>query len=285
MRSQPLHEFGGQGPVLHLAVANGFPPQTYSPLLVPLTERFRVVSLPPRPLWPDPPPPAGVHSWSSIAGDLLAGLAQHQLRDVIGVGHSLGSIISLLAAVEASGCFRAVILLDPPLLPPWFLLGARLLQAVGLGGRLPLVQGALRRRHRFASHDEAFNYWRGKPLFHDWPDAALRLYVESMLRPAANGDGLELAWSREWEAQLYRTLYTRPWSLLKRIPAGLPVLAIRGATSHIFTAASARAFCRVLPGAELVEIEGAGHLFPHTAPDATRDAIVRWLHERGLSSS
>lgn len=276
MTSQPLYDFGGQGPVMQLAVANGFPPQTYQPLLGPLTARYRVVCLPPRPLWPDPPPPSSITSWRSLGDDLLAGMARYGLRDVIGVGHSFGAVALLLAAVEAPDSFRALILLDPPLLSPWFLRGVRAMQSLGLGGRLPLAQGALRRRHRFASVDEAFAYWRGKPLFRDWPDATLRLYAESMARPAADGDGLELAWSREWEAKYYRTLYTGSWGLLRRLPPGLPLLAVRGTTTYAFPAASARAFCRLLPAASLVEIE-AGHLFPHTAPDTTRDAMVRWL--------
>lgn len=42
----PLYHLGGQGTPLHLAVANGFPPAVYQPLLTPFTEMYRVVSLP-----------------------------------------------------------------------------------------------------------------------------------------------------------------------------------------------------------------------------------------------
>ncbi|MFC2031070.1 hypothetical protein ACFLWA_10115 [Chloroflexota bacterium] len=45
-----LHDFGGSGPTLHLAHANGFPPGTYGPLAETLTGGYRVVALPSRPL-------------------------------------------------------------------------------------------------------------------------------------------------------------------------------------------------------------------------------------------
>lgn len=78
-------------PTMHLAVANGFPPLTYTPLLGPLTDRYRVVSLPPRPLWSNPPSPETLTSWRVLADDLLAGMREYDLRDVIAVGHSFGS--------------------------------------------------------------------------------------------------------------------------------------------------------------------------------------------------
>ena len=51
---QPLYDFGGEkdAPPTHIAVANGFPPETYIPLVRPLLEDYHVVSLPPRAMWP-----------------------------------------------------------------------------------------------------------------------------------------------------------------------------------------------------------------------------------------
>ena len=39
MTDYPLTEFGGSGPLMVISLANGFPPQTYRPLLDPLTDR------------------------------------------------------------------------------------------------------------------------------------------------------------------------------------------------------------------------------------------------------
>ncbi len=277
----PIYEFGGSGPVLHLAAANGFPPATYHPLLEPLTRRYRVVSLLPRPLWPDPPPPADLASWRELATDLLEGLRAHSLTDVVAVGHSLGGVLSLLAVLAEPGRFRALALLDPVILPPRVTFAIWLARALGLQARLPLVQGALRRRARFSSVEEAFDYWRSKPLFRGWPEETLRLYARSMTCPAASGDGLELAYPPEWEARIYQTVPADLWREVPRLRGLLPVLVVRGADTDTFTGASARRFCRLVPEAAYAVVEGHGHLFPHTAPGETCGLLEAWLAEVG----
>ena len=107
--TQPLIELCGEAgaPLLHMMPANGFPPQTYLPLLRQLSQ-FRSICMPPRALWGDEPPPAGYRSWNADADDLLSGLEQRELRDIVLVGHSLGGIVSLLALLKAPERFKAL---------------------------------------------------------------------------------------------------------------------------------------------------------------------------------
>jgi pimeloyl-ACP methyl ester carboxylesterase len=279
---QPLYEYGGSGAVIHMALANGFPPQTYQPLLQPLTARYRVVSLPPRPLWTDPPPPQSIRSWRSLGDDLLAGMRLYDLTSVIAIGHSFGGIASIVAAAQEPERFRGLVLLDPTIFTPDKLRLIGLLRRLGFSARMPLAQKALRRRARFASVDDAYTYWRGKRLFYDWSDEAVRLYAEGLTRPAADGSGLELAWSPEWEAHYYTTLMTETWRYLRKLPPTLPLLTVRGLLSDTFLADAAARLRALLPHMEYVEIVNHGHLFPQAAPDETRAAIERWLEKHRL---
>ena len=272
---QPIFEYGGQGPVMHMALANGFPPETYRPLLDPLTEQYRVVSLPPRALWNPAPPPTTMQTWEDTADDLLTGLMTHNLTDVIGVGHSLGGVATLLAAIKMPGRFRAVILLDPTIFPPHVLWGLRLMKWVGLQGRFPLVQKALRRRAHFEDVDAAFEYWRGKRLFKDWDDETLWLYVQGLTRP--DDDGVTLTWSPAWEARYYATVYLDSWRQVPKLDGLLPVLTIRAANSNTFFADSAKRMRRKVPSMTYKEILDAGHLFPQSHPDVTRTLMQEWL--------
>src|ERR1051326_6424365 len=71
----PLFDLGGSGPMVLLAPANGFPPETYTSALEPLLAGHRVVSLPPRAMWPDAGmPPERPGSWTELADDLLEGM-------------------------------------------------------------------------------------------------------------------------------------------------------------------------------------------------------------------
>lgn len=282
MTSYPLYDIGGAGPVLHLAVANGFPPHTYRPLLEPLTDAYRVVSLPPRALWPGiGAPPEQPGSWRELADDLLAGLRQHDLTGVIAVGHSFGGVASLLAALADPQRFHALILLDPTILPPPVMDAIRTVRQQNGELRLPLVDGALKRRSRFADYGEAFAYWRGKPLFSDWTDSALHLYTESMTRPAPDG-GLELTWNPLWEAYYYQSIYTEVWDDLPRLDGLLPILVVGGETTDTFVTESRDLVRKLLPHATHATVSGRGHLFPHSAPAETRRIIRGWLNSTGL---
>jgi pimeloyl-ACP methyl ester carboxylesterase len=263
-------------PTACLAIANGFPPETYQPLARALAAQLQIISPLPRPLWPDPPPPQEKGLWRRIASDLLAAIRQRDLHDIIGIGHSMGGVFTTMAAVDDPTRFRALILLDPSLLAPPLPLAARATQVLGLAGQLSLARNALHRRATFPSTAAAYDYWKDKPLFADWPAESLHLYAQSMTRPGPDG-GVELAWPRAWEAVVYRTYPARPWATIARLRGRMPILVIRGGLSDTFTSRSAIAFRRRAPQAEIAVIEGHGHLFPHTAPRETADVIADWL--------
>lgn len=276
--SQPLCELVGEDrrqPIIHLAVANGFPPQTYLPLFRPLT-RFRVVSLLPRALWNTEPPPTVLRDWSELADDLVDGLRAYKLTGIIAVGHSFGGIASILAAIREPSRFRALCLLDPTLLPPPAMEFMRQVQKDGAVDQLPLVQAATRRKRRFASIEDAYANFRSKPLFQDWSDEAVRLYADYGMRPLAKEPGVELAWSAEWEAYYYSTLYTWTWDAIPNLRGKLPILAVRGTSSDTFFPEAAEKLRGLLPEMAYAEVEG-GHLFPQSAPDETRRILLDWI--------
>jgi pimeloyl-ACP methyl ester carboxylesterase len=271
---QPIYEYGGQGQVMYMAVANGFPPQTYAPLVKPFTTQYRVVSLPPRALWPGEQPPDVLHDWHMVADDLSQGLEQYDLRDVIAIGHSFGGIASILTAVAHPERFRALVLLDPTIFPQSAMDVMAQMQSDGSIRDFPLVQGAMRRKRSWATVEEAYAYFKGKTLFATWPDETVRLYAESGTKAAAE-DGVELAWPPEWEAYYFSTLYTKTWDELPKLK--LPLLVIRGGDSDTFQAESAEQLRALLPEAAYAEIAGHGHMFPQSAPDETRQIIAEWL--------
>lgn len=272
----PIYDFGGSGQIINLLPANGFLPETYISLLRPLTKHYHVICMLPRALWQDEKPPTLLHQWDMLADDLLAGLAYHNLDNVIAIGHSFGGTASMIAAVRQPECFSALCLLDPTFFRPEWLEALEQMQRDGSIIEFPLVQGAMRRRRAFETKDEAFAYFRTKKLFADWSDESLQLYVDYGLQPAING-GFELRWSPEWEAYYFSTGFTRSWEVAPKLRGLLPVLAIGGSTTDTFVPEIAAMLQDVLPEATFAEIEGHGHLFPQTAPQQTEVLISRWL--------
>ena len=274
----PIYDFGGSGQVINLLPANGFPPETYLPLLRPLTDQYRVICMLPRAFWPNEQPPSELRQWDMLSEDLLAGLAYHQIDNVIAIGHSFGGIASMIATVREPQRFSALCLLDPTFFRPEWLEGMEQMQRDGSINEFPLVQGALRRRRTFESADEAFIYFRSKRLFTDWPDSNLRLYAEYGLQPAVNG-GFELRWPTGWEAYYFSTGFTRSWQVAPKLRGLLPVLAIGGGTSDTYVPEIAAMLRDELPEVTFAEVEGHGHLFPQSAPEQTLAIIKPWLQQ------
>lgn len=275
---QTLIELTGDAsaPLLNFMPANGFPAQTYLPMLRGLAG-FHGISLPPRALWGDQAAPTAFRSWRDAADDLLQGLERNDLRDIVAVGHSLGGVLSMLALIKEPARFRALIMLDPVLLPQATL---DMLAAARDAGRIddmPLVQGARRRRRFFDSREDAYSRFREKPIFADWPAEALRLYVEHGLRARENGAGFQLTWSPDWEAHYFATVYHDIWRDLPELNALAPTLIIRAEYSNTFPDASLAKARSLVPEAAFHEMKGQGHLFPQAAPLETARIIGEWL--------
>jgi pimeloyl-ACP methyl ester carboxylesterase len=273
VQADVVRDFGGQGAVVHLAHANGFPPGTYRPLAEHLAERYHVLALPSRPMWPGSRPESAP-TWRPMAGDLIEGLEDLGLRGIAGMGHSLGGVLTMWAAIDRPDLFRAVVLIEPVILPPIWLLGLRVARWLGLKQWQPLVQGALNRHRTWPSRQAAFEHYREKPLFARWSDDALWAYVESGL--IEGGDGLfELAYPPDWEAHIYATISTSIW---RDVPLlNTPALVLRGERSDTFRAQAQARLARLLPQAQMVTIAGAGHLVPMERPTETAEAILDFL--------
>lgn len=265
-------DFGGVGPVMHLAPANGFPPESYRPLAVVLTDHFQVVGYRPRPLWPGSRP-AEMRHWRDLATDLLNDLEERGGGPFIGIGHSLGGILTLYAALARPALFRCLVLLDPVLLPRHMLPLVWLSRRIGQEHRSPLAQGAARRRDRFSSVDEARQRYHRRGAFTDFVPDALEGYLEGGLRSEGD-EAVTLAWPKSWEAHIFAKVPIDTWDAVGRL--GLPLLLMRGTNSDLIIDRSWRQLKRHLPAAQLGEISG-GHMFPLERPEETAQAIIRFV--------
>jgi pimeloyl-ACP methyl ester carboxylesterase len=281
----PSLDLGGAGPDLHFANANGYPVGAYRRLLATLTPRYHVQAMVARPLWAGSQPEA-LESWEPLVDDLVQYLDERGARGWIGVGHSLGAVVSAAAALRRPELFRALVLIEPVFVRPSVLALYAVFQKLGLAARVhPLVPGARRRRRAFESAEAMFARYRRAPVFAGLDDDALRDYTTAALRPGADGassGGLALAYSPEWEARVYETGPLNLWGRLHQLK--LPVLAIRGANTDTFSRAGVRALRRRLPQAEIVEVAAAGHLLPLEKPEEVGRIIQAFL-EKALGDS
>ncbi len=270
-----LHEFGGNGPVIHLAHANGFPPSTYKPFAEILTDCYKVIGFPSRPLWPGSRP-EDAPNWHVLANDLIKGLDALGLKNIIGIGHSLGGVCTMFATISRPDLFRAILLIDPVILPPNRLRLVKWMRRLGLKHRLPLVQGALRRRRVWPSQEDCYKHWRSKSFFDNWTDDSLWSYVKAGTRKRDDGH-VELIYPPEWEAHIFATPPTDVWDYVSKLRT--PTIVIRGEYTNVFKPECQSRMKTLVPSARFHLVPEAGHLMPMECPVEVGVVVRSFLEE------
>jgi len=272
-------DFGGQGPALHFAHANAYPPGSYRQMLEPLATSHNIKCIHWLPLvQPDRHP--HFHDWHELIPDLIQFIEAEFEPPILAAGHSMGAIVTMMTAVRRPDLFRAVALIDPVLLPLKKTLPLRLAPE-RWKRRLPLIAKALNRPCLWDSRDDAFAFHRRTRAFARVGDDALWDYIRAGTRETSDGK-YTLVFPREWEARIYGTC---PWTWPELSRCRVPMLAIRGSLSEVVPDPVWARWQRVLPGARFVDIGEAGHLVPLQQPGRVAGALSDFFAPFELSDN
>jgi len=265
-------EIGGEGPPLVFTHANGFPPATYGVLLHALAGSHSVEAFSSRPLWSSDDP-SGLASWHPLAEDYGSSLAVRHRTPVVGVGHSLGGVLTLLAAARRPELFSLLILLDPVIFTGRrsFLWGW--MKRLDQEHRFHLAKGASRRRDRWSDRETVRASWSKKRVFQDWDPRVFDDYLSAGVVDDPKG-GVALRYPKAWEARIFEVCPHNEWETLRRIQ--IPVLVVRGETSDTLLPGAAARMGRVMPDARIVELEGTSHFLPMEQPDQVARLVVEF---------
>ncbi|KAG1752171.1 Alpha/beta hydrolase family-domain-containing protein [Suillus lakei] len=129
-------------------------------------------------------------------------------RSLVAVGHSFGGCSSILAAVNFPALFSSMILVDPVIIQH-----RNSFNFVGF--KLP---GALTRRDRWPSREEALRLFKASSFFGIWHPDTLQLYVTYALCEDSQG-GVKLKMSSLHEALVFadRIGSNEAWELLEKV--------------------------------------------------------------------
>lgn len=249
-------------PYLYFAHANGFPGACYHKLLSLLSADFEVGYL-----------PASGHDarfpvtdgWPHLVQELEASIEGTGRTPVLGVGHSLGGFLTFMAAVRRPELFRAVILLDAPLIDRFRGSALQFVKRIGLIDRVTPAGSTRNRRSHWPDKDAAVEHFRRKRLFRHFDPDCLRDYIRYGTRP--DRDGISLVFDPDVEYSIYRTIPHDMGGLTRRlrVPAGF----IHGRDSDVAKRTGLAHTARVM---QLMAVDG-GHLFPFEAPYQAAETI------------
>jgi pimeloyl-ACP methyl ester carboxylesterase len=278
--SIPSLNFGGTGEELLFLHANGYPPDCYQPLLSRLAETYHVTAMVQRPLWPDSKP-EDVKDWHFLTEDLLRYMDAHHSTPIACVGHSMGGIALLRAALREPQRFNAIVLLDPVLLPPLVVAFWKTMRKLKLDEhRHPFLKSARKRRDQFDDLERLFQGYRRKSVFKYFDDEALRAYVVGIACPV-DGGGYQLCYSAKWEVHIYKVSIWRDMDIWRGLPAlELPTLIVRGAETDTFWERTGKLVKRKQPKIRVEALEKSTHLLALERPQEIANRIKSFFVEK-----
>ncbi len=258
-------QWPGDGPDAHFLHGNGLCAGTYAPFLKLLARDLALVASDVRGHGDSELNGKGpIRRWAPFAEDLKTVVESTLRPPVIGIGHSLGAVVTAIAAARFPHLFHRIILLDPVILPARILWLSGMLRILGLRRLQPLAMGARRRKRTFAGKDEALRrFLAGRGIFRSWSPPFIASYLECAVLER-DPETATLKCDPETEAQIFESVPLDIWRTLRRIQC--PVHVLRGEHSDTFLPDAAARIRRTLPGSRSVTVPDTGHFLPMEAP-------------------
>ena len=254
--------------------ANGYPSHCYLPMLQQL-KGCTVWAPLSRPCWATSDPNA-VNQWPLLVDDFLkfarARVAETK-QPMIAIGHSMGCIVILRAAIKEPDLFKKIIFLDPIFMPSYLVEFARMVPK-SMMKKIKLVTKTLNRPDQWSSLQQAFDFHRTKRAFKALPDTALWQYIIGGTKPV--GEQWHLKYPKAWEAWFYQNL-PRSWRYLRKL--SIPTLGIKAEHSEFLSTAAWQKWQKIQPHEKFIEFEAKHHLLPMESPVAVAHAILDFIEQ------
>jgi len=266
-------DFGGQGAVIHFAHANAYAPKTYTYFLSKLTEKFRVISMDQRPLWPNEDLNS-FSDWKILGDDIVQFVNGQNINQAILIGHSMGGIASLIAASINPQIITKVILIDPVILPEQLIHQMSEQQMEDRLRQNPMVQIALKRRNIWPTKQAAKEYFNSKSFFKKFSSQAKSDFLTHGIMELE--DGFHLSYSNKWEARIYGTV-VNPWPYLRS--NSVPMHIIKAEQSDVIDSETWNIINEQTSNCTCYELPDSGHLIPQEKPEFLSQVIFDFLED------
>lgn len=276
-------DWGGKGALTHISHATGLCAHAYTPLVNLLTQDLRIVGIDDRGHGKTTAPAetSKLKNWEIFIDDLEVFLSSFQ-EPVIAMGHSRGAVVSMLLALRRPELVRALVLIDPTILPFSVMWLVYLAKQTGLNRYIPIAARAAKRNRLWPDRKTIVETYQTKNMFKTWQKGFLEAYIEDGTRETDDGR-IRLSCEPAWESKCF-SVY--PHDLWRYIPAiEQPTLVLYGERSDTFLKSAAKRFQSKVPHAHVCCFKNTSHFVPMEKPRETARAIQSFVAENSFSKS
>jgi len=275
-------DWGGSGPLAHFSHATGLCAGTYTLLAERLRRHLRILGMDDRGHGRTRAPAIlqKLKNWDIFVDDLER-FVEYLGEPVIAMGHSRGATVSLLLAIKRPDLIRALILIDPTILPFSWMWWWYMAKLTGIARLVPIVATAAKRRSVWPDQKSMLEAYRAKTVFQTWQDGFLEAYVREGTEETGH-ETIRLCCDPAWESKCFAVCPHDIWRYIPRLQK--PVLVLYGAESDTFLASAAKRFKAKAPGVALRCFKDTGHFVPMQRPDQTAEVIAGFLKNENVFS-
>ena len=195
-------------------------------------------------------------NWNFFADQIFSVVQKENLKNIIGIGHSLGGASLSLASKRDPEIFKALLLLDPTILSNTIILLGMI-----FGNRMAI--DANKRRSQFSSLEQIKKVFKRFPIFSSWEESVFNDYINSCF--VQSTEGYKLACPPEVEAKIFNSVPLFFPNKYRNLKVRTSVVIPK--KSNVCSYSAAKKVIGDYPGSYITVLENENHFFPFENPE------------------
>lgn len=265
---------------IHFTHANGIPSASYQKFFQAFGAGYNVKAIPLIGMNAEFPV---TYRWTHLVDQVIQDIQrQFPNQQVIGLGHSFGSLLTLMCAYKRPELFSQLVMMDPP-----FVIGGKSAIFEGLQklklqtvDRITPAGITMKRKDHWSSREDAYHSLRNNRLFKHFDAQCFDDFFASGVRADQERGGMTLSIPKAAEAEIFRTVPAWWWRTPRKAPP-VPVHVITAQQSHFYRQGLPQGMKKTY-GIEFSVVEG-GHMFPLEKPEAAAQYVKKMIEMHKVS--
>lgn len=225
-------------------------------------------------------PSTRMPDWQKMANSVADAIYQQanvkENGPLIGIGHSMGGVLTLFAAVKYPDLFSEIILLDPVLFQTEMIIAQQLMRLTGAWRRSALVKSVSNRTCTWPSLTAMNDNIASKPFYKTWHPQVISDYCKSS-SIAGLDNSVQLSCKPSWEASIFGSYPKGLWRAIYNV--NIPVEILIANNSYFFIPKAVKRAAKINKNIQWQKF-GNKHCFPMEEPLETAKKLTDVISAR-----